>query len=63
MGRRKSRRTLEKEAEQKIVNSKKSVYDMSKYNSKSFKKSDRRQKRSVHDGIGKSRNTKKIDWI
>jgi hypothetical protein len=63
MGRRKSRRTLEKEAEQKAINQTKSVYDMSKYNTKKFKKAKRRSETSVYGKISKVRKTKNIDWI
>lgn len=63
MGRRKKAATLKKEAEQREIQRGKSVYDISKYAPKKMKKANRRTKRSVHDGIGKSRNTKKIDWI
>jgi hypothetical protein len=66
MGRRKSRRTLEKEAEQKAINKTKSVYDMSKYglkNTKKFKKSKKRSETSVYGKVSKVRNPNKIDWI
>jgi hypothetical protein len=66
VGRRKSRRTLEREAEQKQANKSKSVYDMSKYglkNTKKFKKAKKRSETSVYGKVSKVRNTKRIDWI